>query len=86
MNLLRVKNLVGGIIERAANRLQMSCEDISPELRPYTSEAVSSAYWWRLFQTIGAQRENPWAFLNFENVEYVFSNNDHVSGEQHISQ
>jgi len=31
---------------RTADRLQMSCEHVSLELKPKTSETVSSAYKW----------------------------------------
>jgi len=42
-----VKDLVTVTEERTADRLQMSRKHVSLELRPKTSETVSSAYKWR---------------------------------------
>jgi len=54
----------------------MSCEHVSFELRPKTSETISSAYnEERLFQTVGLQHENRRAAM-FVNEDCVDSRSD----------
>ena len=54
------------------DRLQMSCEHVSLELRPKTIVKLSavSTNEGRLFQTVGAQHENRRAAM-FVNEDYV---------------